>query len=87
MWAIIDVDHQPLERWHDMHAAETVVVWDAHIGGFPVAMLGIEFRLFPDAALFPVMDPLSGRLEHCFRSQPRKQREPSTRQVVTAPWS
>ena len=53
MWAIIDVDHQPLERWHDMHAAETVVVWDAHIGGFPIAMLGIESRPIPRRGFVP----------------------------------
>jgi len=44
MWALIDADHQPLERWHAMRNADTVIVWDAHIGGYPVAMLGIESR-------------------------------------------
>jgi len=32
MGALIDADHQPLERWHDMRGADTAVVWDAHIG-------------------------------------------------------
>jgi acetyl-CoA carboxylase carboxyltransferase component len=44
MTSLIDADHQPLERWHDMRDADTVVAWDAHIGGYPVAMLGIESR-------------------------------------------
>ncbi|MGZ3621670.1 MAG: carboxyl transferase domain-containing protein [Ktedonobacteraceae bacterium] len=57
MWALIDADHQPLERWHDMHAAETVVVWDAHIGGFPVAMLGIESRPLPRRGFVPSDGP------------------------------
>jgi acetyl-CoA carboxylase carboxyltransferase component len=53
MTALIDVDHQPLERWHDMHDADTVVVWDAHIGGYPVAMLGIESRPIPRRGFIP----------------------------------
>jgi len=47
MKALIDADSQPLERWHDMRDADTVVVWDAHIGGYPVALLGIESRPLP----------------------------------------
>ncbi|HYB00800.1 MAG TPA: carboxyl transferase domain-containing protein [Ktedonobacteraceae bacterium] len=57
MWAIIDSDHQPLERWHDFHSAETAVVWDAHIGGFPVAMLGIESRPLPRRGFVPSDGP------------------------------
>ena len=37
-------DHPPLERWAGMADAETAVVWDAHLGGHPVALLGIESR-------------------------------------------
>jgi len=44
MTSLIDVDHQPLERWSAMRDADTVVVWDAHLGGYPVALLGIESR-------------------------------------------
>jgi acetyl-CoA carboxylase carboxyltransferase component len=53
MTALIDADHQPLERWRDMHDADTVVVWDAHIGGYPVAMLGIESRPIPRRGFIP----------------------------------
>ena len=53
MWALIDADHQPLERWHDMRGADTVVVWDAHIGGYPVAMLAIESRPIPRRGFVP----------------------------------
>jgi len=53
MWALIDADHQPLERWHDMRGADMVVVWDAHIGGYPVAMLGIESRPIPRRGFVP----------------------------------
>lgn len=42
MRAVADQDHEPLERWRDMQHAEIAVVWDAHIGGIPVALLGLE---------------------------------------------
>ena len=44
MMAAIDQDHPPLERWAGMRAAETAVVWDAHLGGYPVCLIGIESR-------------------------------------------
>ena len=44
MRAVADQDHPPLERWREMRDAETVVTWDAHLGGQPVALLGIESR-------------------------------------------
>jgi acetyl-CoA carboxylase carboxyltransferase component len=40
--AVSDQDHQPIERWSAMKDAETAVVWDAHIGGYPVCLLGFE---------------------------------------------
>jgi acetyl-CoA carboxylase carboxyltransferase component len=42
--AVSDQDHPVLERWAGMADAETVVVLDAHLGGRPVALLGIESR-------------------------------------------
>jgi acetyl-CoA carboxylase carboxyltransferase component len=53
MTSLIDADHQPLERWSGMRDAETVVVWDAHIGGYPVALLGIESRPIPRHGFIP----------------------------------
>ena len=44
MRAVADADRVPLERWAAMHEAEVAVVWDAHLGGRPVAMIGIESR-------------------------------------------
>jgi acetyl-CoA carboxylase carboxyltransferase component len=44
MMAAIDQDHPPLERWAGMRAAETAVIWDAHLGGYPVCLIGIESR-------------------------------------------
>ncbi|HEX8519918.1 MAG TPA: carboxyl transferase domain-containing protein, partial [Pseudonocardia sp.] len=45
--AVIDADHPPLERWVDMLDAENVVVYDAHLGGHPVALIGVESRPLP----------------------------------------
>ncbi len=42
MRATIDQDHPPLERWAAMRDAETAVVWDAHLGGHPLTLIGIE---------------------------------------------
>jgi acetyl-CoA carboxylase carboxyltransferase component/biotin carboxyl carrier protein len=47
MRAVVDADHAPLERWSGMRDAETVVVWDAHLGGYPVCVLGIESKPLP----------------------------------------
>jgi acetyl-CoA carboxylase carboxyltransferase component len=57
MSAIIDADHRPLERWTDMRDAENVIVWDAHIGGYPVAMIGIESRPIPRHGFIPADGP------------------------------
>ncbi len=42
MRAVADADHPPLERWARMRDAEAAVVWDAHLGGWPVGLIGIE---------------------------------------------
>jgi acetyl-CoA carboxylase carboxyltransferase component len=42
MRAVTDSDHPPLERWARMRDAEAAVVWDAHLGGWPVGLIGIE---------------------------------------------
>jgi acetyl-CoA carboxylase carboxyltransferase component len=44
MSAVVDQDHAPLERWRDMRNAESAVVWDAHLGGWPASVIGIECR-------------------------------------------
>ena len=57
MRAVIDADHQPLERWKGMHEAEVAVSWDAHLGGWPVALLGIESRPVPRHGPVPADGP------------------------------
>jgi len=42
MRAVVDTDHEPLERWERMRDAEAAVVWDAHLGGWPTTVIGIE---------------------------------------------
>jgi acetyl/propionyl-CoA carboxylase alpha subunit/acetyl-CoA carboxylase carboxyltransferase component len=44
MRALVDSDAGWLERWRDWTGAETAIVWDAHLGGQPVTLIGIESR-------------------------------------------
>ncbi len=44
MRALSDQDRAVLERWAGMADAETAVVQDAHLGGIPVCLVGIESR-------------------------------------------
>ena len=57
MMAVVDQDHRPLERWSGMRAAETAVVWDAHLGGYPVCLIGIESRPVPRLGFIPADGP------------------------------
>ena len=44
MRAVVDQDHDVLERWFGWADADTAVVYDAHLGGYPVTVIGIESR-------------------------------------------
>ncbi|MDQ2959307.1 MAG: fused acetyl/propionyl-CoA carboxylase subunit alpha/methylmalonyl-CoA decarboxylase subunit alpha, partial [Actinomycetota bacterium] len=44
MRSVSDQDIEVLERWAGMADAETSVVFDAHLGGRPVCLIGIESR-------------------------------------------
>ncbi|MGB0106185.1 MAG: carboxyl transferase domain-containing protein [Candidatus Sulfotelmatobacter sp.] len=57
MMAAIDQDHAPLERWAGMRAAETAVIWDAHLGGYPVCLIGIESRPIARLGFVPADGP------------------------------
>jgi acetyl/propionyl-CoA carboxylase alpha subunit/acetyl-CoA carboxylase carboxyltransferase component len=57
MMAVVDRDHAPLERWTGMRAAETAVVWDAHLGGYPVCLIGIESRPIVRQGFVPADGP------------------------------
>ena len=57
MRAVSDQDHEPLERWPHMRDAENAVTWDAHVGGYPVALLGFESRAVPRVGIVPPDGP------------------------------
>jgi acetyl/propionyl-CoA carboxylase alpha subunit/acetyl-CoA carboxylase carboxyltransferase component len=55
MRSVADQDHPVLERWQSMADADTSVVLDAHLGGHPVCLLGVESRAIPRRG-FPPSD-------------------------------
>ncbi|MDI2032309.1 carboxyl transferase domain-containing protein [Saccharopolyspora sp. TS4A08] len=57
MRAVSDQDHEVLERWAGMADADTAVVQDAHVGGHPVCLLGIESRSVPRRGFLPTDGP------------------------------
>ena len=57
MNAVADQDHNPLERWKDMRDADTGVVFEAQLGGYPVMMIGIASRAIPRKGLLPADGP------------------------------
>jgi acetyl/propionyl-CoA carboxylase alpha subunit/acetyl-CoA carboxylase carboxyltransferase component len=59
MRSVIDVDGGHLERWNAWVGAETAIVWDAHVGGRPVTLIGIESRNVPRDGYHPVDGPES----------------------------
>jgi acetyl-CoA carboxylase carboxyltransferase component len=57
MRAVTDQDHPVLERWAGMADADTSVVLDAHLGGHPVTVLGVESRPIPRRGSHPADGP------------------------------
>ena len=57
MRAVADQDHPVLERWAGMADADTTVVFDAHLGGLPICLLGIESHPMPRRGSFPADGP------------------------------
>jgi acetyl-CoA carboxylase carboxyltransferase component len=57
MRALADQDNPILERWAGMADAETAVVQDVHLGGWPVCLLGIESRSVPRRGFPPTDGP------------------------------
>ena len=55
--AVVDQDHAALERWAGMADADTSVVVDAHLGGYPVSIVGIESRPIPRRGFLPADGP------------------------------
>ncbi|MGC3996826.1 MAG: carboxyl transferase domain-containing protein [Anaeromyxobacter sp.] len=57
MAAVSDQDHETMERWRDVRGGDTAVIWDAHVGGWPVCMIGIESRPLPRLEFVPADGP------------------------------
>ncbi len=55
--ALVDRDGGALERWPGWVGAETAIVWDAHLGGHPVCLVGIESRSVPREGYRPADGP------------------------------
>jgi acetyl/propionyl-CoA carboxylase alpha subunit/acetyl-CoA carboxylase carboxyltransferase component len=59
MRSVVDADGGHLERWNAWVGAETSIVWDAHVGGRAVSLIGIESRNVPRDGYHPVDGPES----------------------------
>ncbi|HEX3222246.1 MAG TPA: carboxyl transferase domain-containing protein [Nocardioides sp.] len=70
--AVVDTDSDPLERWVAWRGAETTVVWDAHIGGVPVCLLGLESRTLARRGYVPADGPASWTSGTLFPQSARK---------------
>jgi acetyl/propionyl-CoA carboxylase alpha subunit/acetyl-CoA carboxylase carboxyltransferase component len=57
MLSVSDTDHPPLERWAGWRDGEIAVTWDAHVGGYPVCMVGFESRPVPRLGVVPADGP------------------------------
>jgi acetyl-CoA carboxylase carboxyltransferase component len=57
MEALIDRDGGHLERWRAWVGAETAIVWDAHLGGWPVTLIGIESQSVAREGYHPADGP------------------------------
>jgi len=57
MLSVTDQDYSPLERWPGWRDGEVAVSWDAHIGGYPVCLIGFESRPVPRLGPVPADGP------------------------------
>ncbi|NNJ46454.1 MAG: carbamoyl-phosphate synthase subunit L, partial [Acidimicrobiia bacterium] len=62
----------PLERWFGWADAEMAVVWDAHIGGIPVSLVGFESKPLPRFGQVPADGPGSWTAGTLFPQSSRK---------------
>jgi acetyl/propionyl-CoA carboxylase alpha subunit/acetyl-CoA carboxylase carboxyltransferase component len=72
MRAVTDADAVPIERWGRWRGAESTVVWDAHAGGIPVCMLGLESRTVARRGFVPADGPSSWTSGTLFPQSSRK---------------
>jgi len=72
MRAVTDADHSPFERWARWRDAESAIVWEARIGGFPVCLIGLESRNVARAGFVPADGPSSWTSGTLFPQSSRK---------------
>jgi acetyl/propionyl-CoA carboxylase alpha subunit/acetyl-CoA carboxylase carboxyltransferase component len=72
MRAVTDADHEPFERWGRWLDAESVIVWEARIGGFPVCLIGLESRNMARPGFVPADGPSSWTSGTLFPQSSRK---------------
>ena len=72
MRAVADADAEPLERWARWRDAETAVVWDAHVGGIPVCLLGLESHALARRGFVPADGPPAWTAGTLFPQSSRK---------------
>ena len=84
--AVVDSDHAPLERWAAMADADTAVVVDAHLGGYPVTVIGIESRPIPRRGYLPTDGPDQFTAGTLFPSRRRRYPARSTPPAATGRW-
>ena len=70
--AVTDADSEPLERWARWRGAESAVVWDAHVGGIPVCLLGLESRTLARRGYVPADGPSTWASGTLFPQSARK---------------
>ena len=70
--AVTDVGSAPLERWAYWREADAAVVWDTHIGGFPVCLIGLESQASPRGGFVPADGPASWTSGTLFPQSARK---------------
>ncbi|MEE9282305.1 MAG: carboxyl transferase domain-containing protein [Myxococcota bacterium] len=73
MRSVIDQDAgTPLERWPIWRGAETAIVWDSHLGGYPITLIGIESRPVPRLGYTPNDGPDSWTAGTLFPASSKK---------------
>jgi len=72
MRAVVDQDHEPLERWSAMRDAQIGVIWDACVGGRPVCLIGLESRPLPRPGFVPADGPVQWTAGTLFPQSSRK---------------
>ncbi len=88
MRAVVDSDHRPLERWERMRDAEAAVVWDAHLGGWPTTIIGIESHPIDRFGPTPADGPSQWTLGHAVpEARRRRSRARSTPTAAAVRWS